>query len=161
LNLSFYLGLTGDRIKGKDLANCGLATHYVPLDKMGILKKEIIEGYYENNCYESLVQLVDKHSEIIFSKSKFSFPNQDIVERIFKFDLTKPTIDNLEELIVRLEQMAANSSELEIKWATQTLKILRSSSPLSIAITFEQIRRGLNIKSLEDAFNLESQLIAA
>lgn len=34
INLGLYLGITGHRLKSKDLVKWGIATHFVPKDKL-------------------------------------------------------------------------------------------------------------------------------
>ena len=43
VSLGLYLGLTGFRLKGKEVAQWGIATHFVPKEKMQSLKDEIIQ----------------------------------------------------------------------------------------------------------------------
>jgi 3-hydroxyisobutyryl-CoA hydrolase len=38
INLGLYLGLTGHRLKAKDLVRWGVATHYVPANKIEAMK---------------------------------------------------------------------------------------------------------------------------
>jgi enoyl-CoA hydratase/carnithine racemase len=42
INLGLYLGLTGHRLKSKDLVKWGIATHYVPQDKIEALYSDIV-----------------------------------------------------------------------------------------------------------------------
>lgn len=44
VSLGLYLGLTGHKLKAKDLVKWGVATHYVPNDKIDSLEKEIIKN---------------------------------------------------------------------------------------------------------------------
>jgi len=157
--LGIYLGLTGDRIKGKDLARCGLATHYVPLDKFENLKADLIESTNENTNLKSLTDIVNKHSEIVFNSSSFSFPRMEEIKSVFK--LESDSITDLVKIFERLENLSVNGSESEIGWAANTIKLLKNASPLSLVITLEQLKRGINIKTLEDAFNIEAQMVAA
>ena len=41
--IGLYLGLTGHRLKGKDLLKWRVATHFVPKEKLEPMKNEIIE----------------------------------------------------------------------------------------------------------------------
>jgi len=47
-SLGMYLGLTGERLKGEQLASAGIATHYCPKEKIDILLKELIETECKN-----------------------------------------------------------------------------------------------------------------
>lgn len=44
ISLGMYLGLTGHRLKAKDLVKWGVATHFVPADKIDSLKQDIVKN---------------------------------------------------------------------------------------------------------------------
>ena len=41
ISLGLYLGLTGHRLKAKDLVSWGVATHFVPADRLDALKTKL------------------------------------------------------------------------------------------------------------------------
>mmetsp|Transcript_5596 Transcript_5596/g.9620 ORF Transcript_5596/g.9620 Transcript_5596/m.9620 type:complete len:179 (-) Transcript_5596:545-1081(-) len=43
ISLGMYLGLTGQRIKSRDLVNWGVATHFVPSDKLEPMREEMVK----------------------------------------------------------------------------------------------------------------------
>jgi 3-hydroxyisobutyryl-CoA hydrolase len=152
--VGLYLGLTGDKLKGKDLAYSGIATHYVPKDKFESLKKDIIEKSNGETNLENLKEIVESYSEVTYSAENFTFPNIHEIHRTFH-------IDSMEELHNRLTVMLENGSDSEKLWAKKTLNTLKRVSQISQAVVLEQIKRGINLKSIEDAYNLEAQLVAA
>lgn len=44
INLGLYLGLTGHRLKAQDLVQWGVATHFVAVDKLDDLRKDIVSN---------------------------------------------------------------------------------------------------------------------
>ena len=44
INLGLYLGLTGHRLKAKDLVQWGVATHFVHSDKLDGLREDITKN---------------------------------------------------------------------------------------------------------------------
>jgi enoyl-CoA hydratase/carnithine racemase len=148
------MGLTGDKIKGKDLAKCGVATNFVSNDKLDKLKEAIIEKSKEDVNLQQIQELVNEYSEIVYSPNDFGFPKSDEISRTF-------IPDDLNEVFVRLQRLAENGSEAEMAWATKTINSLNSFSPLSLVVTFEQIKRGIKIKTLEEAYNIEAQMVSA
>jgi enoyl-CoA hydratase/carnithine racemase len=56
--------------------------------------------------------------------------------------------------------MVIYGEENEKVWSKKVLDTLNQMSPISLAVTLEQIKRGLEIKSIEEAFNVEAQLVA-
>jgi 3-hydroxyisobutyryl-CoA hydrolase len=148
------MGLTRERIKGKDLAKCGVATHFVPTDKLESLRKVIIEKVNEDTELPHLQEIVKEFSEIVYNPEEFSFPKYDEIKRTF-------LVDSLEELMNRLSSLIENGSTEEMEWAKKCINEINSASPISLVVTLEQIKRGMHIKTLEEALNLEAQLIAA
>jgi len=41
-NLGVFLGLTGHRLRGMDVVHAGIATHFVPTNRVNILKRIFI-----------------------------------------------------------------------------------------------------------------------
>ena len=147
------MGLTGDKIKGKDLAFCGVATHYVPKQNFENLKKDIIQSVNEDTDLEKLKDIVKIHAEEIYSEDKFSFPNIEEIHRIF-------AIDSMENLHKRLLNIFENGSDTERLWAKNVMGVLSRASQISQAVVLEQIKRGMKFTSIEEAYNLEAQLVA-
>lgn len=148
------MGLTGDKIKGRDLAKCGVATHYVPLEKMDKLKTAIIEKSGEDPDFKRIQNIVNEYAEIIYNPNQFSFPRYDDIKKTF-------LVDNIESVITRLSNVVEDGSEDQKAWAGNVLKIIERSSPISIVVAFEQIKRGMKMKSSDEAYNLEAQLCSA
>lgn len=81
--LGMYLALTGSRLKGKELVAAGVATHYVPLEKMNLLKDQLIEKECQN--VNEIIQSV--HNEEI-GLNQLSLPLDKIEKSKFKVVLT-------------------------------------------------------------------------
>lgn len=148
------MGLTGEKIKGKDLAKCGVATHFVASDKLETLKTTIIEKSKDDITLQQLQEIVAHYSDVVYSPKDFTFPKGDEIKRTF-------IPDDLNEIFVRLQRLAENGSEGEQSWAQATLNSLNSFSPLSLVVTFEQIKKGIKVKNLEEAYNIEAQMVSA
>lgn len=148
------MGLTGDRLKGKDITKCGLATHFVAQDKLEKLRNVLLEKVNEDTELEHLQGIVNEFADLEYNPEHFDFPKYEEIKRTF-------VIDSLDELFGRLQNLADNGSQEEAAWASNALSYMNKASPISLVVTFEQIKRGIKIKSLEEAFNLEAQLIAA
>ena len=153
-SIGLYMGLIGEKLKGKDLAKCGLATNFVTSDKLEKLKLAIIEQADEDITLEKVQEIVNEFSEIVYSPDDFSFPKGDEISRTF-------VPDDMTEIHTRLQRLVENGSEGEQAWATNTLKTLNSFSPLSLIVTLEQIKKGMKIKTLEEAYNIEAQMVSA
>lgn len=153
-SVGLYMALIGDRIKGVDLAKCGVATHFVPSKNLEELKKTLVEKCDEEIDLPKLESIVKEYSDLVYSPENFDFPKLDEIRRTF-------LLDSLDELFERLDNLVQNGSEDEKNWASTMIKNLNRVSPISLVVTFEQMKRGVNIKTIEEAFNLEAQLVAA
>jgi len=152
--IGLYMGLTGEKIKGRDIAKCGVATHFVPQEKMEKLKTAIIEKSGEDATLKHVQSIVQEFAEITYNPEHFSFPRSDDIQRTF-------LVDNIDALLDRLHNTIENGSEDEKGWASNVLKIIEKSSPISIVVAFEQIKRGIAMKTVDESYNLEAQLCAA
>lgn len=141
-------------MKGKDLAYSGIATHFVPKDKFEILRNDIIEKSNKDTNLEDLREIVQAYSEVNYSSDNYTFPNIHEIHRTFH-------IDSLVDIHNRLDIMHENGSDSEKLWAKKILNILNRASQISQAIVVEQIKRGINLQNIEDAYNIEAQLVAA
>jgi hypothetical protein len=136
------------------LAYSGIATHYVPKDKLEILKKDIIDKSNKDTNLQNIMEMVQSYAEITYTPENFNFPNFHEIQRTF-------LIDSIEEINNRLNIMLENGSDIEKLWAKKILNILNKVSQISLAVVLEQIKRGVNLSNIEDAYNLEAQLVAA
>jgi len=151
-SMGMYIGLSGDRIKGVDLAKCGYATHYVNLEKFEKLKQELISKSNSETTLETIREICNGYSDYIYTPTNFSYSKLDMINKVIKLDTLKDNFD-------RLKSLSETGNEHEKKWASTTLTNFNKFSPTSMCVTFEQIKRGATLKSIEEAFNIESQLI--
>ncbi|KAI9291008.1 ClpP/crotonase [Neoconidiobolus thromboides FSU 785] len=142
--LGTYLGLTGHRLTGRDVFIAGIATHYVPSERIPILEERLNELDSSdldvvNLAIEDFVAEYD--DDVNFSLE----PYINSINRCFK-----PS--SIKEIIKELE----NEKE-HVEWAKKTIQILKDSSPTSLIVTREQLREGKEL-GFAQAFNLEYHL---
>lgn len=151
--LGLFLGLTGERIQGRDLAVTGVATHYVNPDIFGKMRELIVQNVSEDSTAENVKDLIDRHSEYVYDQKTFDLANADLIREVFK-------LDSLEGIYSRLEHFRGNGTDRQKKWAEDILNKLNSYSPISLAVVLEQIKRGKDLSNLEEALNMEAQIVA-
>ncbi|XP_026461730.1 3-hydroxyisobutyryl-CoA hydrolase, mitochondrial-like [Ctenocephalides felis] len=134
--LGLYLGLTGHRLKGSDVYKAGIATHYCDSGSMNDLQLDLTE------CRSS--EDVDKCLDKYQINDGIPFELEPVLERINKC-FTAPTV---EDIIRKLED---DNSE----WANNTLKAIKKMSPTSLKLTFAQLQRGSEMKSLAECLQME------
>lgn len=136
--IGLYLALTGTIIDRADAYYLGLVTHCVAAEKFGLIKSAMIEAEPVDTVLDAL------HTP----------PGEGTIER------QKPAIDrcfssdSIEGVIEALEE---ETGEWE-GFARTTLETLRKKSPLSLKVTFEQMRRGKSYESLKEALIVEYRL---
>lgn len=63
-SVGLYLGITGARVKGKDLVKWGIATHYVPSQKIQDLTTAIATNVKLSSTNEEILAIVKKNSDL-------------------------------------------------------------------------------------------------
>ncbi|KAF5093826.1 hypothetical protein D0Z03_002277 [Geotrichum reessii] len=143
-----YLALTSARLRGYDVVSAGIATHYIPSDRLPALEKRLAEATTESsskNQFE-LVNSVLNEFEVDAPKDyKFSLAGKTrkLIDRAFG----KNTI---QEVVTELEN---DGSE----FALATKDIILARSPTSVAVTLQALRRGKKI-GVSEALDKEYRL---
>lgn len=115
--LGMYLALTGARLKGAEAVEAGLATHFVPRERLPALRAALLEG--------------DAGAVGRFAAEVEPGPvaaRRAAIDRCFG----QPSLEGIK---------AALSVEGDA-WAAEQLAILARMSPTSLAVTFELLTRG-------------------
>lgn len=123
--LGLYLGLTGYRLRGRDVQKAGIATHYVDSTKLEEMEEDLSQC---KNDYD-----VDK------TLYKFSSLSKDSSEFVLQSNLKQ--IDSCfgaETVEGIIENLRCDGSD----WAESTLKLLKKMSPTSMKVTQRQLKMG-------------------
>jgi enoyl-CoA hydratase len=132
--VGLYLALTGARLTGADTLHAGFATHYAPSAALDDLKRALVGGADVDQAIRAVA--VDPGPASLAA--------------------VRPTIDrcfgggSVEAILSALETDGS-------AWALETLKTLRSKSPTSLKVTFEQLRRGRGL-AIEAALTMEYRM---
>lgn len=70
-NLGYYLGLTGQKIKGKDVCLAGLANYFVPSEKLPELEAKLHQASAEDLSKEKIDALIKTFSEPVEGQLSF------------------------------------------------------------------------------------------
>ncbi len=116
--LGRWIALTGARLKGAEAVSAGLATHYVPRERLPALREALLES--------GDVAVLDRFAEA---------PGET------RIDALRPAIARCFGQPDRAGIEAALEAE-GTDWAREQLAILRRVSPTSVAVTLELLRRG-------------------
>ena len=139
--LGMYLALTGYRLKGGDVAHAGIATHMCNQDRIEGLKDELLNL----NAACNIEEVLNKY-DTQFTKDNFTLTERlpDIAQCF-----TKGSVENI------LECLHNNAND---EWAKKTADNLKTLSPTSVKITFEQMKRGKSYSTLKECLEMEYRL---
>ncbi|XP_028768174.1 3-hydroxyisobutyryl-CoA hydrolase 1-like [Neltuma alba] len=136
-----YLGLTGRRLNGEEMVKCGLATHFVPSEKLKLLENAL--QTVTTSDISTITALIDKFSEVAHLKEDSPLKRLDTINKCF----SKPTV---EEIVLSLEK------EIEVdgaeKWIADALNYMRESCPTSLKIWLRSVRKG-RVQSIEQCLS--------
>ncbi len=140
--VGMFLGLTGARLAAADALTTGLATHHLPAARLLELEARLVAagpGQVTAALEEGLRELATAPREPGFLASKLA-----TIASLF-------TAESFGELLARLSAEPTG-------FGAEQLAILRERSPLSVRLTFAQLRRGAGA-SLEEALRLEYRMV--
>lgn len=129
-SLGLYFALTGERLSGRDLFKAGIATHFVPSDKINTLEDEIMR--IEKPDLLQIDRVLQKYQEQWEDDYRREFSLKPHIGRI---NSIFGKADSVEEI---MEGLAKDNSE----WSKKHLEILKRMSPTSLKLTFEELKRG-------------------
>ena len=126
--IGVYMALCGARLHGPDAVHAGLATHFVPQERLA--------GLADDLALHGVAALAEA------AVPPPPGPLQAVMDQVRCFEA-----DSVPAIVARLEQLGT-------AWATETLAALRSASPSAVAWTFDAVRRGAGL-TLEAALDAE------
>jgi enoyl-CoA hydratase/carnithine racemase len=134
--VGMFLGLTGTRLSGAQIAKLGLASHFVESSKIKQIEQSLLQLNEPNNeRVDKLLRSFDTSLDSV--KLPFDV-NQ--VNDLFTANSVEQIFDNLER----------DPSE----WATKTLKLMQTLPPSSLKLTFH-----LYDKARKDQISVEQSLV--
>uniref|UniRef100_A0A182TUV5 3-hydroxyisobutyryl-CoA hydrolase, mitochondrial n=1 Tax=Anopheles melas TaxID=34690 RepID=A0A182TUV5_9DIPT len=123
--LGLYLGLTGFRLKGRDVHKAGVATHYVESKNLAALEQQLLA----TTSGAEVESVLDRFSEKRDAGTEFVLAKQ--LQQINEC-FSAPTVEAI------FKQLERDGSE----WAQNTLKLLHKMSPTSMVVTQKQLELG-------------------
>ncbi|EFC45188.1 enoyl-CoA hydratase family member, partial [Naegleria gruberi] len=147
--LGMYLALTGSRLKGEQCVVAGVATHFVPSEKLGELEELLVKIARESTGpidKEFIAKEIEKHfpqHQYIHSKHANSFMEHE--KEISLFDPSQsPSVHDIVEGLKKLDTAHAH----------HTLKTLEQMSPTSLRVVHRQLRMG-SVLGYKECFDME------
>ncbi|XP_010557148.1 PREDICTED: 3-hydroxyisobutyryl-CoA hydrolase-like protein 5 [Tarenaya hassleriana] len=129
-HLGDFLALTGARLNGKELVAAGMATHFVPSEKLVDLEVRLVS--LNSDDPDVVLSAIEEFSEKVHLDEDSILNKQSIIDRCFSKDSVKEIIQAFE----------AEASKEGNGWISPVLKGLKRSSPTGLKITLRSIREG-------------------
>ncbi|RNF25404.1 putative enoyl-CoA hydratase/isomerase family protein [Trypanosoma cruzi] len=137
--LGLYLGLTGARLKGADVAHTGLATHYVPSTRFCELEERL--------CHLDDPAKVEACLEEFAVRDLPPFtlePHRETIEKSFALE-EKTTVEGI------YESLSADGGE----FAKSAINTLNRMAPTSLRVSLEMQKRGVKMTDPADVFRMD------
>jgi len=134
-----YLALTGERVKRADACMLGLATHSVASADIPELREALVAGEPVDAALRR------------FAAAPGPAPLEEekaLIDSCF-------SASSVAAILQRLDESAAGGSD----FAAKTAAGMRSKSPTSMGIAFEQVRRGASL-GFEEAMKVEFRIVS-
>ncbi|KAM6078209.1 3-hydroxyisobutyryl-CoA hydrolase, mitochondrial isoform 3-T3 [Theristicus caerulescens] len=145
--LGYYLGLTGFRLKGRDVLKAGIATHFVESEKLPALEKDLIA--LKSPSMENIADLLNSYHV----KSKVDQEKEFVLDEHMEKINSLFSANSMEEIVQKLKQDGS-------PFAIKQLETINKMSPTSLKMTLRQLREGASM-SLQDVFTMEYRLSQA
>lgn len=144
-SLGLYFALTGERLSGRDLFKAGIATHFVPSDKINNLQDEILR--IEKPDLLKIDRVLSKYQEQWEDDYRKEFSLKPYIGRINSIFGKANTVEEI------FEGLEKDNSE----WSKKQYETLKKMSPTSLKLTFEQLRRGKTM-TLQECLKMEYRM---
>ncbi|KAI3448740.1 hypothetical protein Pfo_005405 [Paulownia fortunei] len=141
-----YLGLTGARISGAEMLQCGLATHFVFSKDLKSLENELSEG---TSMDEFVIHnALKKFTHRPKSKQDGACTRLDIINKCF-------SMKTVEEILSSLENEVESCGD---KWIVDAINSIKYASPTSLKICLKSIIEGRSL-TLEECLMHDYKII--
>jgi len=146
-----YLALTGQVLHGADALRVGLADVCVPSDALPALWDALSHSSWDSG-QSLLASLQAQAAHLEGSRTLHNAPTPSWLDGQLDSVFALPTVGDMVEALTHL---ASGQTE---GWAAQTLHALRQRSPLMLAVSLTQIRKGRDMR-LADDLRMERDLV--
>ena len=162
-----YLGLTSERLTGYGVFLAGIATHYVPSDRLEALEERLSSLSFsadaDSTSRAGLKKINACIEEVVGDAGAAKEAGYDLIgsKRLAVDACFAP--NRAEEVVAALQQLEESKSDSarDLKtWAKKTRETIEQRSPTSVKVALEGIRQGAKL-NINEVFDLDMQIAAA
>ncbi|XP_028753416.1 3-hydroxyisobutyryl-CoA hydrolase-like protein 1, mitochondrial [Neltuma alba] len=129
-HLGEYLGLTGEKLNGVEMINCGLATHYTLSARLPLIEEQL--GKLVTDDPSVIETTLEKYGDLVHPDSRSALHRIETIDKCFRHDTVEEIVDALE----------SEASQTKDAWCIGTLNRLKEASPLSLKVALRSVREG-------------------
>lgn len=164
-SLGTYLALTSDQLKGVDAFYHGVATHYIHSSTLEQLESRLAElqfpDYMDLNArFKIISATIEEYSTgLPADRPKISGELRKTIDSVFHVD--QPNIGAILDALKSVQE-TGNTEELR-SWASKTIETIQTRSPISVAVTLQQMRIGRQwsiAQTFQREYDIASQFMA-
>ncbi|KAL3624556.1 3-hydroxyisobutyryl-CoA hydrolase 1 [Castilleja foliolosa] len=123
-----YVGLTGARLDGAEMLACGLATHFVPSERLPMLEEALVR--VDSSDPDVISSVIADFTCVPNLISNSAYQRLKTINKCF----SRRTI---EKIVAALESEDTNDN-----WISSTIQSLKKASPTSLKVSLRSIREG-------------------
>jgi 3-hydroxyisobutyryl-CoA hydrolase len=159
-SLGTYLALTSEQLRGVDAFYHGIATHYIHSSTLQQLESRLAELQFPdymsmNERFKIINATIEEFSTgLPADKPAISGELRKVIDRVFHVD--QPNIEAILASLAEVRDNANSNAPLKT-WAERTLDTIQTRSPISVAVTLEQMRVGRQW-SITETFQKEHEI---
>ncbi|KAF2147884.1 3-hydroxyisobutyryl-CoA hydrolase mitochondrial precursor [Myriangium duriaei CBS 260.36] len=143
--LGLYLALTSERLKGPEVFFSGIATHYIHSSSLPDLEARLAELRFKDysepgDNYEIINNTIEEFTTGLPHDQPLQMDKniRKIIDYAFQHAHDTPT-----KILSALEQtLQQNVDDYVKEWAKKTISTIRERSPISVAVSLQQYRKG-------------------
>ncbi|MCD5992659.1 enoyl-CoA hydratase/isomerase family protein [Pseudomonas sp. CDFA 602] len=144
--LGTWMGVTGTRIGAADALYCGLANWSMSSEMLPRLDHMLDHLKWKSTPLKDLQGAMAK-----LATQRLPYPPLELLRPVIDHFFRLPDIPSI------LEQLQAVTIADSRQWALETVSLMKSHSPLAMAVTLEMLRRGRHL-TLQACFDMELHL---
>ena len=159
-SLGTYLALTSEQLRGVDAFYHGIATHYIHSSTLQQLESRLAELQFPDYMsmderFKIINATIEEFSTgLPADKPAISGELRKVIDRVFHVD--QPSIEAILTSLAEVRDNADSSEPLKT-WAERTIDTIQTRSPISVAVTLEQMRVGRQW-SITETFQKEHEI---
>ena len=152
-----FLALTGHRLVGADAVHAGVATHFVPQEKLAALRADAAQelrahAHWSRGDAVAAVSIVLNRHAVPLPDFTITRSQQLALRHAFGGASAAEVVE-----AVHAAAKEAASTE-DAAFLAKAAKALGRASPTSLRVTFEQLRRGAALPSLAECLKMELRM---